>query len=1460
MSTTIDTLSIEIESNSTKASSSIRELAKSLGELKTNGTVTTAVKNLNSLSAALKGFTDASNATRSLGKLVGALARLKEVGPVGSVGNSITKLSNSLKALDNVKIDNVAPKIEQIAQAVAPLSAIKAGGLNTMVNALSKIGKVTADLDDAKIAAFAERIEKLNTALEPLSTKMTTIQAGLRGINSSARSAGSGVKQMGEDINASALNMSSLIHIVQSVVQWLQVAIEKFSQFMAQAIEWDGIAARFGRGFGPQAQETYEWIQRLNEEMGINVQQFMQYSSIYATMLTGFGVATEDATKMALGYTELTYDIWAGYNDVYKTYEEASEAVKSAIAGEVEPIRRAGFTIIESTLEQTAANHGLEISLANATEAQKSYLRYLTLVDQAHAQNLVGTYAKELNTAEGLMRTFSQQLKSLSQAFGSLFLPALTAVMPYLQAFVEMLIDAVHWIASLFGIEIQAVDWSGYNSGVGEAVENTEKLEEQMGGAAKAAKDLKNATLGIDELNVISPPSASGGGGGGKDKDGGGGFDGLDIDSLWDESIFDNIQSKVKDIKAALEDWLPVIGTIAGALAGLTVASLITSIGNALSEMNVLQKAAASIAILTIEAALVFVFADNYLESGNLLYLIGEALVTATAGYLMFRAWGPAGATLALGVSILAQLIALKASLADGTVTLTSPETWIQGITTILMGAFGGALITKNTGFFAKEGFMIGLGVTASLTLSAIRLGAIESGEIESGSVESWIMEIGSVISAGLAGKWLGSALYTKGGPAGALIGVTAGLVLNLVGTIEVKGEDFGNEISDWINVGLTTAATGFTAVKLWGIIKGTVVPALKGLVTTHLAPAVTTALGGIATALGVSVGWAAAIVAAIVAAIAGAIYVATHWEEVKSFFTKTIPEWFSQTGETLKEFFTKSVPEWFSGAWEAIQKFFSETVPNFITETLPNWAGNIGYGLGYVVGAAAKFIVDWWNEDVVPFFTETIPNFFTETVPDFFSDAWKWVKNYFTVTVPDFFSERWEKTKKFFSETVPDFFTKKIPEWFAGAWAWVKNFFEKTVPDWFAARWEDIKEIGKNLVDGLWGGIKGRWDWFIDMASSFIDGIIQGFKDAFGIASPSTVFADMGKWLIEGLWEGIKNKVDWIIEKIGGWVDSVLVAVKDFFGIKSPSKKFKEIGGYLTEGLVEGFTDGSALIDPLKKMWDKAKGWWEDTDFSLSLTPDVGSMTTKLKSSWDSAKKWWSTSKGTLSTYTPSIGSISSKLSSAWSAAKTWWSKKKGSLSTYTPSIGSIKTKLSSSWSSARDWWNKKKPKMSTLTPAIGSFTDKLKSSWNSAKKWWNKNVRLDTKLNVKVPTIKVNWDTATAFGKSFKYPTGFKIKFAAAGGIFDAGSLIWAGERGAEVVANAGGGKTGVMNINQMQDAVFEGVYAAVMAANRATSGDGTPAFNIYLDGKQITATVEKRQRERGTSIMGNQVYTYG
>lgn len=577
--TTIDKLSIEITSNSAGASQGIDALAKSLGKLRENGSFGVAVKNLNNLSEALKRLTPVTSNANKLSALAKSVNELSQAGSFTKVVNQLNKLPGALKGLSSLNIDNdLGAKLERLAQATTPLANIKTGGLGTMVNALAKIGQVTDALDDDTINRFADRVEKLNEKLAPLSTRMTTIQQGLRGVNSAARSAGSGVRELGSGVNTTTLNMASMITVVRGVIDALRPVVQLLSNVISQAIEWDGIAARFGRGFGAQAEEVYDWIQRLNREMGINVQQFMQYSSVFATMLTGFGVDGADAGKMALGYTELTYDIWAGYNDVYKTFDEAAEAIKSAIAGEVEPVRRAGFTIVESTLEQTAANHGLEVSLEKATEAQKSYLRYLTLVDQAHAQGLVGTYAAELDTAEGLMRTFSQQLKSLAQTFGSVFLPILVKVMPWLQAFVELLTEAIVAVAGFFGIDIQPVEWGSDAGGLGGITESAGAATEAVDATTGALKDLKKATIGIDELNVISPPTASGGSGGGGA--GGAGWDGLGVDSLWDEAIFDQIQSKVDEIKARLEGMLPIVGGIATAFLGWRLAKFIADLAD----------------------------------------------------------------------------------------------------------------------------------------------------------------------------------------------------------------------------------------------------------------------------------------------------------------------------------------------------------------------------------------------------------------------------------------------------------------------------------------------------------------------------------------------------------------------------------------------------------------------------------------------------------------------------------------------------------------------------------------------------------------------------------------------------------------------------------------------------------------------------------------------------------------
>lgn len=1692
--TTIDSLQIEIQSNSTNAAEGISALATSLGKLKSNGSIGVAVKNLNNLSKALKDFTPVASNAKKLGSLADAVSKLSNAGSFARVINQLHKLPSALKGLENMELGGIDSKFDRIASASSKLSNIKSSGLSSMVNSLGKLGDVTKSLDDDTINAFANKIEKLNDKLAPLSTKMVAVSSGFRTINTNASKASTGVANLGSRVNVTTLNLATMITTIQGVVSALRPIIGLLSSAIGEAIEWDGIASRFGRGFGEQASDVYSWIQKLNKEMDINVQQFMQYSSTYASMLTGYGLSSKDASNMALGYMELTYDIWAGYNDIYKSLDDAAIAVRSAIASEVEPIRKAGITITQATLKETAANYGLEISIENMTEAQKSYLIYLTMVDKAYAQNLVGSYARELNTAEGQMRTFRQQLKSLAQSFGALFLPILVKIMPWLQAFVELLGEAIIAVAEFFGVEIQKVDFGSVGDSLGNIGDSADKvmgsLDDTKGtieDTTKAIKDLKNATIGIDELNVISPPSNpsanNGAGGWGEGWGDGSGSSGIlgNMDHLWDDSIFAGIENKVDAIKEKFKEWLPIIETIGLALAALGIAKLLNNIGDALGQMDMLGKVISSIAIATIEAALVFKLADDYLESGDILSLVGEAVVTALGSYLLYKTWGDKGLVLGLAVSIVAQLGAIVWNLADGGVKMDDPQLWIQSaFTSALSGVAGGwmaykGLIPLTTG----QGIGIGLLVGLSLTLSAITIGDVTANGVEAQNVLTGAL---STLIGGGAGAAIFTALGIATGGTGFLVGAAIMLAVNVVGAligsvskeaemsmqedlesrfgeIELSIEEIRVVIDklmpEWTDDVLKAAdvqkAVESLAEQLeieveklerleWQVSVGLdltekEISDYKATIESFVSTTQQYIKDrGYALEVGLKATGASDFTIDTSNMITNAIYdeltaLGTDLQEtvnaayedglldidelkaiqtirndmmeiVNALKTSEIEAEFSVlemkfSGVDLTpESFNTMMAEWATTLNEKVKPALESTVK----ENLKTLQGNVAFAkmqleknpgdaeAKQMLEDAEKALQDYVDQNplqnllleanvkAVTFAINTLQEAFAEEIarveeagylddfgqnlkfalelyPDVkFDDGDGEIYGNIEILTASVQSEmekasesmsksarkNLEKMLESIKPTMADF--EDIAEENRKAGVTVTQSIRDGLNDYnelralsgdveginyligkgfstdsvFLNTLATVEGAGKQVDKSVAKGLLNNIDYVTDEAT----GLVVGIKDAVTgetvhltpilEGNLSTLGVNLGDALggeyqyvydsttgvLQSIVDSTTGNQVWVNDELktagktagGSLSDGVLEGAessmekskkswldwaiwpwnwfKEENEINSPSKLFERGGKYLTDGLVKGMSL-SSLTNKLKDIWNNAKTWWETKKGNLSTyVPSIGDIKSKVSSAWNTAKTWYNTKKSAMSTYTPNIGSIYEKVKVRWDNARTWYNSKKSKFSEYTPSIGSIYEKVKGRWDNAREWYNKKKSAMKTYTPSIGSIKDKLVSAWNTAKSWWNKNV----KLSIPSLSFKVTYTTSglgavkKAIVNALNLPGWPKLSFAKNGGIFDAGSLIWAGEAGAEIVANAGGGKTGVMNVDQMKEAVYEGVYAAVIAAMRATNGgSGEQAVNVYLDSKQITSSVEKRQRERGASIMGSQVYSY-
>jgi phage-related protein len=92
---------------------------------------------------------------------------------------------------------------------------------------------------------------------------------------------------------------------------------------------------------------------------------------------------------------------------------------------------------------------------------------------------------------------------------------------------------------------------------------------------------------------------------------------------------------------------------------------------------------------------------------------------------------------------------------------------------------------------------------------------------------------------------------------------------------------------------------------------------------------------------------------------------------------------------------------------------------------------------------------------------------------------------------------------------------------------------------------------------------------------AAMVDGLVKGVTD----------FASVGKDLVKGLWNGIKDAKEWVMDKIKGCGKSVVNGIKDIFGIHSPSTVMAEIGDFMAQGLAKGWDDG--VGDVVKKMND---------------------------------------------------------------------------------------------------------------------------------------------------------------------------------------------------------------------------------------------------------------------------------
>lgn len=150
-----------------------------------------------------------------------------------------------------------------------------------------------------------------------------------------------------------------------------------------------------------------------------------------------------------------------------------------------------------------------------------------------------------------------------------------------------------------------------------------------------------------------------------------------------------------------------------------------------------------------------------------------------------------------------------------------------------------------------------------------------------------------------------------------------------------------------------------------------------------------------------------------------------------------------------------------------------------------------------------------------------------------------------------------------------------------------IVNVF-KAVINFVKNNWKMLLGFLVNPIGTAFVLLYNKCTWFRNIVNGFVKGVknifltlINFIKSIPGkIKSVFTGMVNIGKNMIKGLWNGVKSMKDWVIDKIKGLGKSILNGMKKVLGIKSPSKEFAIIGKFSMLGYEEGLEKMQPKLD----------------------------------------------------------------------------------------------------------------------------------------------------------------------------------------------------------------------------------------------------------------------------------------
>ena len=286
-------------------------------------------------------------------------------------------------------------------------------------------------MSDKKLKTVIEVVDKYSKELKDFSKKINETNDELKKLQNNFANGSDGAKKLSD-----SLSLIKKIGVGAAVL-YVGNKIKDLGKFAIEsASKTDELANVTRQVFESSTKEIEQWAKTIDREVGRSIYQMQNFASVYASMFKGAGFDTSFFKQISKDLATFTADFSSFFN---VTDDEAFTAIKGALTGETEALKRYGLILNDTTMAEYALSQGIKEKWQNLDTATKMQLRYNKLMEmttfiQGDASRTIDGYANSLKKAEGL-------IDNIATAMGQKLLPFATKVVHMFNGIAEAVDD-----------------------------------------------------------------------------------------------------------------------------------------------------------------------------------------------------------------------------------------------------------------------------------------------------------------------------------------------------------------------------------------------------------------------------------------------------------------------------------------------------------------------------------------------------------------------------------------------------------------------------------------------------------------------------------------------------------------------------------------------------------------------------------------------------------------------------------------------------------------------------------------------------------------------------------------------------------------------------------------------------------------------------------------------------------